>query len=308
MSGRRASLRVPKPSGCGLPSLESLLAKRISKKTPPSKNTASPKSSSSSLSSGSSRACESTTSARSPTPEALTKNLDDIGELLDHEPEEDYPEEEEEGEQGEEGEEEWPAKCRKSTQVKEPAPPMEITYNINFFSISDMSKLGKKPQPKGSSILKLLANIMFARFEQKVLARFCTLAKITVVPEDSEVDVKFQVPCQVLNYVALDDEDAYQHMVAVALQSQNPSLNLALSYSEDKSDIEEETAATKKKSGKKSKVPSENDISPVNAEINTKIALLRTKYTCHNNDGSEFCWVSPEDGKHIALGHPYFNM
>ncbi|KAJ7875521.1 hypothetical protein B0H14DRAFT_2715583, partial [Mycena olivaceomarginata] len=50
---------------------------------------------------------------------------------------------------------------------------------------------------------------------------------------------------------------------------------------------------------------SENDISPVNAEINAKIALLCTKYTCHDNDGSDFCWVSPEDVKHGALGHPH---
>ncbi|KAJ7872014.1 hypothetical protein B0H14DRAFT_3567327 [Mycena olivaceomarginata] len=309
MSGRRSSSRVPRPSGRGLPSSESPPAKRVSKKAPPSKKTASPKSSSSSLSSGTSHARESSaTSARSPTPEALTKNSDDIGELQNPEPESD------EGEEGVDepgSEEERPAKRRKSTQVKEPAPPAEITYNINFFSVSDMSKLGKKPQPKGSAILKLLDNITFARFERKVLAKFCTLAKIVVAPEDGEVDVKFQVPRQVLNYVALDDEDAYQHMVAAALRSQNPSVNLALSYSEDttlKSDVEEEKAATKKKAGKKSKVPSENDISPVNAEINTKIALLRTKYTCHDNDGSDFCWVSPEDGKHVALGHAHFNM
>jgi hypothetical protein len=191
----------------------------------------------------------STTSARSPTPEALTKDSDDIGELQNPEPEND------EGEEGEDepgSEEERPAKHRKSTQgihlvlfiffislslnclmkVKDPALPTKITYNINFFSVSDMSKLGKKPQPKGSAILKLLDNIMFTRFEWKVLAKFCTLAKIAVAPEDGEVDVKFQVPHHVLNYVALDDEDAYRHMVAAALRSQNPSVNLALSYSE----------------------------------------------------------------------------
>jgi hypothetical protein len=38
-----------------------------------------------------------------------------------------------------------------------------------------------------------------------------------VVLEDGEVNIKFQVPRQVMNYVALDDEDAYQHMVAAAL-------------------------------------------------------------------------------------------
>ncbi|KAJ7856503.1 hypothetical protein B0H14DRAFT_3864979 [Mycena olivaceomarginata] len=305
MSGRRASSRAPKPSGRGLPSSESLEAtpaKRTLKITLPPNTTANSRSSSSSLSSGSSRACKSSaTSARSPTPEALTENLDDMGELQDPETEDNDYDNEEQGEEGEDepgSEEERPAKRRKGTQAR-PA------------SLSDMSKLGKKPQPKGSAILKLLDNITFARFERKVLAKFCTLAKITVAPEDGEVDVKFHVPHHVLNYVALDDEDAYRHMVAAALRSQNPSVNLALSYSEDttlKSDVEEQKAAAKKKAGKKTKVPSENDISPVNAEINAKIALLRTKYTCHDNDGSDFCWVSPEDGKHVALGHPHFNM
>ncbi|KAF8181468.1 hypothetical protein K438DRAFT_1841209 [Mycena galopus ATCC 62051] len=175
-----------------------------------------------------------------------------------------------------------------------------------------MSKLGKKPQPKASAIMKLLNNIVFDRFERKLLAKFCTLAKIAVAPEEDEVEVKFQVPRQVLNYVSLDDEDAYNHMVAAALRGQNPSVNIAISYLEDKtapkSDVEDEKTASKKKTGKKSKIPSENDISPANTEINAKIALLRTKYTCHAEDGSDFCWVSPEDGKHVALGHPHFNM
>ncbi|KAF8130014.1 hypothetical protein K438DRAFT_1999602 [Mycena galopus ATCC 62051] len=195
-------------------------------------------------------------------------------------------------------------------QPKEPAPRAEVTYNISFFSVSDMSKLGKKPQPKASAIMKLLDNISFDRFLRKLLAKFCTLAKVAVAPEDDEIEVKFQVPRQVLNYVSLDDEDAYKHMVAAALRGQNPSVNLAISYSEEKtkSDVEEEKASSKKKTGKKSKVPSENDISPANAEINAKIALLRAKYTCHTDDGSDYCWVSPEDAKHVALGHPHFNM
>ncbi|KAJ7807055.1 hypothetical protein B0H14DRAFT_3765172 [Mycena olivaceomarginata] len=321
-----------------MPSTEIAIAVRIiererTKKAPLSKKSASPRTSTSSSSSSprSSRTRKSSaTSATSPTPGTLPENSDENSdheyEQLNRELEEDdqeeeneqeeEPEEEQELEPEEEEleepeEEERPTKRRKGAQVQEPAPPVKITYNINFFSVSDMSKLGKKPQPKGSSILKLLNNITFARFEWKVLAKFCHLAKIVVAPEDGEVDVKFQVPRQVVNYVSLDDEDAYKHMVSAALRGQNPSVNLAISYSEDKtpkSDVEEEKAVTRKKIGKKSKVPSENDVSPVNAEINAKIALLHTKYTCHDNDGSDFCWVSPEDGKHIALGHAHFNM
>ncbi|KAJ7788577.1 hypothetical protein B0H14DRAFT_3576311 [Mycena olivaceomarginata] len=70
----------------------------------------------------------------------------------------------------------------------------------------------------------------------------------------------------------------------------------------------EDDKKKKKKDTKKSKIPSENDISAPNAEINTKIGLLRTKYTCHANDGSDYCWVSGEEKQHIALGHAHFNL
>ncbi|KAF8145955.1 hypothetical protein K438DRAFT_2095868 [Mycena galopus ATCC 62051] len=309
MSTHHASSRVSKPSGRGLPSSESPQAipakpkpKPKQKAVPPKpKKTASSSSSPSSSSSKSSRVCKSSaTSATSPSPEPMTKTLDDDSEyeLRDYEIEdEERREQEEQEEQDEEqeengSEEERPAKRRKA------AP--------------DMSKLGKKPQPKGSSILKLLDNISFDHFEQKLLVKFCKLAKIGVPPDVDELEIKFQVPRQVVNYVSLDDEDAYKHMVVSALRGQNPSANIAISYLEaktaSKSDVEEEKASGKKKPGKKSKVPSENDISPINTEINVKIALLRTKYTCHDNDGSDFCWPSPEDGKHLALGHPHFNM
>ncbi|KAJ7622507.1 hypothetical protein FB45DRAFT_753433, partial [Roridomyces roridus] len=52
--------------------------------------------------------------------------------------------------------------------------------------------------------------------------------------------------------------------------------------------------------------PTEADISPLNAEINQNIAVLRQKYLCHDNDGSDHCWVNPE-GKHIHLNFSHFN-
>ncbi|KAJ7362683.1 hypothetical protein DFH08DRAFT_799705 [Mycena albidolilacea] len=94
-------------------------------------------------------------------------NGDSDYEQLDRELKEDKEEAEEEAEEEVEAEKgsdrEWPAK-----HFKDPTPPTEITYNINSFSASDMLKLGKKPQPKGSAILKLLDNFTFARFEWKL--------------------------------------------------------------------------------------------------------------------------------------------
>jgi hypothetical protein len=56
-----------------------------------------------------------------------------------------------------------------------------------------MLKLRKKPQPKGSTILKLLDNIMFARFEWKVLAKLCILANITGRMVKSTSNARFHV-------------------------------------------------------------------------------------------------------------------
>ncbi|KAJ7871977.1 hypothetical protein B0H14DRAFT_3439190 [Mycena olivaceomarginata] len=90
-----------------------------------------------------------------------------------------------------------------------------------------------------------------------------------------------------------------------------PKINLAVvQFQENDGKVSdaEDDKKKKKKETKKSKIPSENNISAPNAEINTKIGLLRTKYTCHANDGSDYCWVSGEEKQHIALGHAHFNL
>ncbi|KAJ7792701.1 hypothetical protein B0H14DRAFT_3562592 [Mycena olivaceomarginata] len=99
-------------------------------------------------------------------------------------------------------------------------------------------------------------------------------------------------------------------MVASALKSKDLTVNPAVAVVEEEQtkkpdDVEE---GSSRKKGRKSKVPNKNDISPENAEINTKIALLRAKYACHANDGSDYCWVSGEHKQHIPLGHLHFNM
>jgi hypothetical protein len=51
---------------------------------------------------------------------------------------------------------------------------------------------------------------------------------------------------------------------------------------------------------------SENDILPVNVEVNNKIAQLRAKWTCHAADRSDYCYVSRDDKVHIPLGNLHF--
>ncbi|KAJ7800603.1 hypothetical protein B0H13DRAFT_1932559 [Mycena leptocephala] len=70
--------------------------------------------------------------------------------------------------------------------------------------------------------------------------------------------------------------------------------------------IESEEEAPAKKKAKKSKVPSENDISPANADINNKIVQLRSRYTCNANDGSDYCWAEGSCDKETPPNHHIF--
>ncbi|KAJ7883237.1 hypothetical protein B0H14DRAFT_2565028 [Mycena olivaceomarginata] len=203
MSGRRVILKIPKASGCGLPSLdpsESTLRKRTKKAPPPN------------------RELEEDDQEEENEQEEEPEEEEELE--LEQEPEEEELEELEEPEKEEEEEERRrrgplsAARVHKvfsqllsfiassyGTKSKNPLRPSK-SPTISISSRSDMSKLGKKPQPKGSAILKLLDNITFARFERKT--RTSTWSG--------------------------------------GLRGQNPSVNLAISYSEDKvapkSDVE----------------------------------------------------------------------
>ncbi|KAJ7767540.1 hypothetical protein B0H14DRAFT_3895066 [Mycena olivaceomarginata] len=180
----------------------------------------------------------------------------------------------------------------KAAQKKKADPPKEITVNISLYSQKEMRKPLKKREPTACGLMQMLSDTSYYRFECKLLSKLATMAKVAVVSEEEDVQIEFQVPRHVSNYVQLDDEAAYKAM-------ENDGKDL---------DVEDDKKKKKKKDTKKSKIPSENDISAPNAEINAKIGLLRTKYTCHANDGSNYCWVSGEKKRHIPLGHVHFNL
>ncbi|KAJ7832431.1 hypothetical protein B0H14DRAFT_2592096 [Mycena olivaceomarginata] len=142
--------------------------------------------------------------------------------------------------------------------------------------------------------------------KQSKAAKKATLAKVAVISVEEDLQIEFQVPRHVPNHGHLDDENAYKVMVAAAIKCKDPKINLAVENDGKVSDAEDNKKKKKKKGHKE--IPSENDISAPNAEINAKIGLLRTKYTCYADDGSDYCWVSGEEKQHIALGHAHFNL
>ncbi|KAJ7857967.1 hypothetical protein B0H14DRAFT_2578134 [Mycena olivaceomarginata] len=199
------------------------------------------------------------------------------------------------------GDDEQQTKCKAD-------PPKEITINISLYSQKEMRKPLKKREPTACSLMQMPSDTSYYHFERKLLSKLTTLAKVAVISTEEDVQIEFQVPRHVSNYIQLDDEEAYKVMVAAAIKCKDPKINLAVENDSKDSDAEDDKKKKKKKDTKKSKIPSENNISAPNAEINTKIGLLCTKYMCHANDGSDYCWVSGEEKQHIPLGHVHFNL
>ncbi|KAJ7751628.1 hypothetical protein B0H16DRAFT_1839965 [Mycena metata] len=232
----------------------------------------------------------------------------------------DEPEgEDEEDESAEEEEEETqPIKRQKKKVEDEPEEeeeeevPVKITVNLSIFSFTEFSK--KKRTPKSSSIFTFMSDIPYYKFDRLALAKVNTKIPRTI-HDDDDYTFEFHVPRKVTNYVELD-ADGYTHMISNTVPMPSPTVNLAArlpkTAKESEDDVDEEEdddkKGKKKGKGKKSKPPSEKEISPINTDINSKIAVLREKYSCHANDGSDYCWVSPDDQVHVPLGNPHFNM
>ncbi|KAJ7144628.1 hypothetical protein C8R44DRAFT_846323 [Mycena epipterygia] len=231
----------------------------------------------------------------SPARHTHKKTDDDQEEEEEEEEEEDgegqaEQEDEEDEEDEDESEVEIVPKKRRKTQTPpiEEDIPISITFNISIFVPKEMRKSVKKRLAAASGFIKILDDVAYHRFNHKV-------------------------PRHVVNYVELDDTESYNHMLESAKKCKDPVVNLAIEmlnvtdYKKFQREEEIEDKTTKKPK-QKTKIPSENDILPANAILNSKIAQLRTKWTCHANDGSDYCWVSGEQKEHIPLGHPHFNM
>ncbi|KAJ7829506.1 hypothetical protein B0H14DRAFT_3717362 [Mycena olivaceomarginata] len=342
-SPRRTSNRVPKPSERALAASESpksSLGKRkkteCGAKNPGPSDSSTKSSSSASRSKASSSASNSKISICSDSdddPElSHTKTLSDnhsslgrstsitllgdmdndsSGEFEGEEPDESNDMAQDDEDEGSDDERQT-KRVKQDKAAKKADPPKEITVNISLYSQKEMRKPLKKREPTACGLMQMLSDTSYYRFECKLLSKLATLAKVAVVSEEEDVQIEFQVPRHVSNYVQLDDEAAYKVMVAAAIKCKDPKINLAVVRLQENngkdSDAEDDKKKKKKKDTKKSKIPSENDISAPNAEINAKIGLLRTKYTCHANDGSDYCWVSGEEKRHIPLGHVHFNL
>ncbi|KAJ7462520.1 hypothetical protein FB451DRAFT_1180812 [Mycena latifolia] len=221
------------------------------------------------------------------------------------EEEEENPARDEEEEDDGSGTEDAPANKRKKTASCTDDSPKEIVFNISVFSAKQCAKPVKKRSADYTGFMKLTDTTSLHAFDRKLLSKITSIARLGIAPDEDEFRTTFTIPRHVLLPLEIDDLDAYNHMVTNAKKCKDPTVNLAIEFTQTPL----ETASDKdQKKGKKSKIPSENDILPGNKSINDQIGILRNKWTCNVNGCSDFCWISGDDKDHIPLGHTHFNV
>ncbi|KAJ7239323.1 hypothetical protein C8J57DRAFT_1565261 [Mycena rebaudengoi] len=186
---------------------------------------------------------------------------------------------------------------------------VEVQINIDIYSPAEMQKSFKKRLPAKSGFMNIDTSTSFNSFLRQIRKKITKIAKLSGFVDDDDIVLQFIVPCWVLNPLDLDDAEAYKHMLSKSQKSKDPVATVIVELKEGLEEPDTDfdaKAKEKKKKGKKSKIPSETDILPANTIINQKIGLLKAKWTCHANDGSDYCWISGEAKDHLRLTHAHF--
>ncbi|KAF7331251.1 hypothetical protein MKEN_00002200 [Mycena kentingensis (nom. inval.)] len=113
--------------------------------------------------------------------------------------------------------------------------------------------------------------------------------------------IDFTVPRKVTKPTRLNDA-SFEVMLENAQTMGKPETKLFLHGSAEdlvaRVDDDDEQPPKKKA---KTKPPNKGDLNPANKPVAEKIGKLQLRYKCMARDGSEWCFVDPETGKHVRL-------
>jgi hypothetical protein len=76
--------------------------------------------------------------------------------------------------------------------------------------------------------MQMPSDTLYYRFERKLFSKLAKLAKVAVVSAEDDLQIEFQVPRHISNYVELDNEKAYKFMTAAAIKCKDPKINLSV--------------------------------------------------------------------------------
>ncbi|KAJ7829814.1 hypothetical protein B0H14DRAFT_3143803 [Mycena olivaceomarginata] len=95
--------------------------------------------------------------------------------------------------------------------------------------------------------MQMPSDTLYYRFECKLFSKLAKLAKVAVISAEDDLQIEFQVPRHVSNYVELDNEKAYKFMIAAAINCKDPKINLAVVQFQENDSKVSDTEDDKKK-------------------------------------------------------------
>ncbi|KAJ7705047.1 hypothetical protein B0H17DRAFT_1193527 [Mycena rosella] len=245
--------------------------------------------------------------------EADTEGEDELVDELKEQHEEES-EEEDESEQDDE-----PPKKRKHTEITPKA--RNITYTVSIFTPAQM----KKQKGRGTPVADIF---VLKDSKEWDIIKAQILVKIANMLNPEKIDynnykITFTVPRKITSALPLN-EDKYGYLISTLrkldagreLEAKiivEPKAGRIRSRPVEKENAvidldSEDEGEVRQKKKRKTVIPNEKHISPLNDTMNTKIADLRSKWACptpHGGCGGSHCFISPNDpdSVHFPLGH-----
>ncbi|KAJ7265185.1 hypothetical protein C8J57DRAFT_1069506 [Mycena rebaudengoi] len=188
------------------------------------------------------------------------------------------------------------------------ALPRKITYSVSVFSLEQMGMKRLSRSPPANDIIILDDNEPWDTLQAQILEKISVAINPSTL-NFADYRITFTVPRQVMTPLPLNSLK-YPYLVENALISKMKASAKVLVEPITTSVGKENDQDRKGKSGsgRKTKVPNEQQILPRNLAVVTKIGALRAKWICPMPGGpcgSTHCFVHPTDQEHFPLGHAH---
>ncbi|KAJ7704015.1 hypothetical protein B0H17DRAFT_1193940 [Mycena rosella] len=249
-------------------------------------------------------------------PDEEEADAEDEGELVD-ELKEQHQEESEEEDESEQDDE--PPKKRKHTEITPKA--RNITYTVSIFTPAQMKKQKGRGAPV-ADIFVLKDSKEWDTVKAQILVKIANMLNPEKIDYD-DYKIDLTVPRKITSALPLN-EDKYGYLISTLrkldagreLEAKiivEPKAGRVKSRPVEKENAvidldSEDEGEVRQKKKRKTVIPNEKHISPLNDAMNTKIADLRSKWACPTPRGGcsgSHCFISPNDpdSVHFPLGH-----
>ncbi|KAG6834674.1 hypothetical protein H0H93_008104 [Arthromyces matolae] len=209
-----------------------------------------------------------------------------------------------------------------------------ITYHLKIATASELDKAPVKRNNK-ARIAKKSQNLSFLDFQNEITKIATDVLKLPYImtPYD-DFDVMFTVPRKVPDPCPLQSPEDYDTLLDSVKSAKDPTASLFMcqlkkptkrakknrskenhstgssteSGSEGDSEDSDGNVKTRKGKSKKDKKKKKKEKPTLEDDVIAKTKLLRERWQCSVNDGSDHCYFTPDEPKHVPLSHSHFRV